>query len=206
MVVPIKPVELMQGEFNDFIGVWENHMPPAVCNKIIKYFDDIMGDSDLSSKVDIMNGVDQFSAKNLGRKDTSFLVNYHDSYLTAEINQYLQACLLSYIKEYGQLENSPIVSSDIKMQKTSPSGGYHVWHYENSHWNFAQREMVWSLYLNTVDEGGETEWLYQNRRISPKQGTVVIWPAGYTHVHRGNPPLSGDKYILTGWYIRIPQG
>lgn len=206
MVVPIKPVELMQGEFKDFIGVWDSHMPPSVCNKIIKYFEDIMGDTDLSSKVDIMEGIDQFANKNLGRKDTSFLINYHSSDLASEINQYLQACLLSYIKEYGQLENSPIISSDIKMQKTCPGGGYHVWHYENSNWNYAQREMVWSLYLNTIDEGGETEFLYQNRRISPKQGTVVIWPASYTHVHRGNPPLSGDKYILTGWYIRIPQG
>lgn len=206
MVVPIKPVELMNGEFKDFVGVWENHMPPSVCNKIIKYFEEVMGDEDLSSKVDIMDGTDQFEIKNLGRKDTSFLINYHDHYLTSEINQYLQACLLSYVKEYGQLSASPLVSSDIKMQKTSPAGGYHVWHYENSHWNFAQRELVWTLYLNTINEGGETEFLYQNRRIVPKQGTVVIWPAGYTHVHRGNPPLSEDKYILTGWYIRAPRG
>ena len=59
--------------------------------------------------------------------------------------------------------------------------------------------MAFILYLNDVDEGGETEFLYQSRRVKAKAGTVVLWPAAYTHVHRGNPPLSGSKYILTGW-------
>jgi hypothetical protein len=55
------------------------------------------------------------------------------------------------------------------------------------------------IYLNDVEEGGETEFLYQKRRVQAKQGRLVMWPAAYTHTHRGNPPLSGDKYALTGW-------
>ena len=56
------------------------------------------------------------------------------------------------------------------------------------------------VYLNDVKEGGETEFQYQKLRVKPKRGTVLIWPGGFTHLHRGNPPLSGDKYIATGWY------
>ena len=41
--------------------------------------------------------------------------------------------------------------------------------------------------------------LYQQRKFTPEKGTVLIWPASYTHPHRGNPPIS-DKYIATGWY------
>ena len=26
-----------------------------------------------------------------------------------------------------------------------------------------------------------------------------MWPAHWTHIHRGNPPLSGEKYIATSW-------
>ena len=55
------------------------------------------------------------------------------------------------------------------------------------------------LYLNTVEEGGETEFLYQSVRFKPVKNTLLIWPAGYTHTHRGNPPLSNEKYIVTGW-------
>ena len=58
---------------------------------------------------------------------------------------------------------------------------------------------TWMLYLNTVQEGGETEFLYKSLRVQPKAGRFVLWPSGYTHTHRGNPPLNQDKYILTGW-------
>ena len=62
------------------------------------------------------------------------------------------------------------------------------------------RWVAWMVYLNDVEEGGETEFLYQSLRIKPKKGMAVIWPGTYTHLHRGNPPLKGDKYILTGWF------
>jgi hypothetical protein len=57
----------------------------------------------------------------------------------------------------------------------------------------------WGVYLNTVEQGGETEFLYYPKRIKPTTGTLILWPAGYTHAHRGNPPISNTKYILTGW-------
>ena len=55
------------------------------------------------------------------------------------------------------------------------------------------------MYLNNDFEGGETEFLYQKRRIQPEPGTIVIWPAQWTHQHKGNMVLSGNKYIVTGW-------
>jgi len=33
----------------------------------------------------------------------------------------------------------------------------------------------------------------------PKKGDCIIFPTAYTHTHRGNPPIGGDKYIITGW-------
>ena len=41
--------------------------------------------------------------------------------------------------------------------------------------------------------------LRDKRRVQPKNGRVVIWPSQWTHVHRGNPPLKGNKYIATSW-------
>ena len=55
------------------------------------------------------------------------------------------------------------------------------------------------VYLNDVEEDGETEFLYQELKLKPKKGRVVIWPGSFTHLHRGNPPRS-TKYIATGWY------
>ena len=82
---------------------------------------------------------------------------------------------------------------------TQPQGGYHSWHFEGDGLENCSRFMVFTFYLNTIKEGGETEFLYQNRRISPEEGKLVIWPGGFTHVHRGNPPIGETKYIVTSW-------
>jgi hypothetical protein len=55
------------------------------------------------------------------------------------------------------------------------------------------------IYLNTIPIGGETEFLYQNTRVNPVEGRIVIWPAGFTHTHRGNQPIGKEKYAITGW-------
>ena len=88
---------------------------------------------------------------------------------------------------------------DSKIQKTVPGGGYHTWHTECSNISVINRIFVVQLYLNDVAEGGETEFLSQHKRFAAKQGRVVIFPATYTHQHRGNPPMSGDKYVMNMW-------
>lgn len=89
--------------------------------------------------------------------------------------------------------------SDVKMQATRPGQGYHAWHCENVSKDSSKRVLAYTLYLNTVDEGGETEFLHQKKRIKARKNTFALWPAHFTHIHRGNPPLSNNKYILTGW-------
>ena len=94
----------------------------------------------------------------------------------------------------------------INLQKyLQGSGGYHHWHSEiypqNASCDSLHRVLLWMFYLNDVAEGGETEFLYQDRRIAPKKGRLVIAPAGFTHTHRGNVARSGDKYIATSWIL-----
>ena len=57
------------------------------------------------------------------------------------------------------------------------------------------------VYLNDDFDGVETEFLYQQRREQAVAGDVLIFPASYTHTHRGNPPLGGNKYLATSWGI-----
>ena len=85
------------------------------------------------------------------------------------------------------------------LQKTEPMEGYHSFHAEDNSWNNRFRVLAWMVYLNDVPEGGETEWLYQQVKIKPTANTLVIWPGSFTHLHRGNPPMS-TKYVLTGWF------
>lgn len=88
----------------------------------------------------------------------------------------------------------------MSVQKTMPYQGYHAWHTEVGHQASANRVITYTLYLNDVEEGGETEFLYQGVKIRPETGKLVFFPTGYTHPHRGNPIYSGEKYIISGWY------
>jgi hypothetical protein len=57
------------------------------------------------------------------------------------------------------------------------------------------------IYLNPTREGDASSvFMVMGLRLQPKQGSVVLFPAAWTHTHRGNPVYSGDKYIATGWY------
>ena len=68
-----------------------------------------------------------------------------------------------------------------------------------------KRLLVYMTYLNTVKKGGHTEFLYQKLKIKPEKGLTLIWPADFTHTHRGNVVEEGDKYIATGWYCYFDE-
>lgn len=97
-------------------------------------------------------------------------------------------------------------SGTINIQRyTKGEGGYPHWHSEHypqpeGH-EALHRVVLYMYYLNDVHEGGETEFYYQGRKISPSKGTMVVAPAAFTHSHRGNKPISDDKYIATSWIL-----
>lgn len=84
-------------------------------------------------------------------------------------------------------------------------GGYHRWHSEiyplDANCETLHRALFFIIFLNSVPHGGETEFLFQKSKIVPRPGTLLIAPAGFTHTHRGNMPVGGDKYIATSWFL-----
>lgn len=117
----------------------------------------------------------------------------------AEVGSMKAAELVQYLFRLGE----------INAQKYAANkGGYPYWHseiYPQSNTTDAlHRNLLFMFYLNDVDEGGETEFYYQNAKIKPKTGRMVIAPAGFTHTHRGNVPIANDKYILTSWVLFNP--
>ena len=193
------PIDMMVGNFDDFIGTWNNFVPKILCDDIISSMEKAIANSSHL----IMKGNKQFQNKKIGRHDISVMLNDVDNELSGKVNEYLNCCLLHYIEEYSQLSTVNLRSYFIKSQKTMPGGAYHTWHYENMSFETSNRELVWAIYLNDMPSGeGETEFLYQKRRIIPSCGSIIIWPAGLTHVHRGLTVYTKDKYILTGWFTK----
>ena len=84
-------------------------------------------------------------------------------------------------------------------------GGYPYWHCElyprDAGCETLHRHLLWTVYLNDDFQAGETECLYQQRKVPPRTGSLLIAPAAFTHTHRGNRPEGGDKYIATSWVL-----
>ena len=84
-------------------------------------------------------------------------------------------------------------------------GGYPYWHCElyprDPACETLHRHLLWTLYLNDDFEAGETEFLFQGRKVAPRTGSLLIAPTAFTHTHRGNRPQGGDKFIATSWIL-----
>ena len=114
----------------------------------------------------------------------------------------LGLCLNDYLSNY-EFANKVAefkIREDFNIQFYKPGSAYWVPHFERANAESSCRHLVWMVYLNDVDDGGETHFFYQDVKIKPKAGRVVIWPTDWTHTHRGLPSASQEKYIATGWY------
>ena len=186
----------------NFIGVYDNYIIPEECDKAIKLYED---------QVKFNNTINRLKFEN-----ASILKKQDQQYFAASPNldvwwKDLKPILLNFeIAWKHYLENTgasdaydvPFHFTQLKLQKTLPTEGYHIWHIEHQKgFEMESRAFVYSIYLNDVEEGGETEFLHFSKRVKPKKGRIVIWPAAFPYLHRGNPPLSGEKYILTSWMM-----
>lgn len=195
----------MQSTYTDFIGMYNNVYADGFCQHMINEFERFRlgghcGNRQSSEKITKTKKQDEFLFLNLkNHNPTSFNG-------LGSVNIFfegLQNCFESYVSEYDSLDGLNIKCTSVKLQKTIPGAGYHVWHGEQGNGDSANRVLTYILYLNTLDDdaAGETEFLYQKIRIPPQENTMVIWPAAFTHSHRGNV-VHGDKakYIITGWF------
>tara|TARA_R100001015_G_C4618792_1_gene175345 strand:- start:747 stop:1337 length:591 start_codon:yes stop_codon:yes gene_type:complete len=119
-----------------------------------------------------------------------------------EYQQQLQKCLDLYLERYESANNVNYfaVHENIAIQKYEKKGGFKKWHCENQGYpGNIQRYLVFMTYLNDVKDGG-TEFKYQKIKTEAIKGLTLIWPAFFTHTHKGVISNEDEKYIITGWY------
>jgi len=177
----------MEIKHDQFIGIYKNAVSHEWCDKVIDYFE--------KSKNDHINRVAEIFSRDkaCGLWYGKDLIDEFKDNLTSVYEQY------KYKYPWAPDIRSLFIT-DYKIQKTLPTEGFHNYHTENNNnKSTIYRSAVYTVYLNDVKEGGETEFLYQLKKIPPEKGTICIFPAYYTHPHRGNTPYSNPKYIMTGW-------
>jgi hypothetical protein len=193
-------------EYKEFIGIYRDVTPEGYCQHMIEEFDRLqaegMGSNRQQAEGAALHAKNDYAMFLESGAGTMF--NFFDEQpVLRQFYNATQMCFETYSSKFSVLQGSSIIGTCAKMQKTPPGGGYHLWHGEQDSGVQAARVLTYMLYLNTFEpeEGGETEFLYQRLRLRPEANTMVVWPAAYTHAHRGNPVLGiRDKYVITGWF------
>jgi hypothetical protein len=186
-------------KLKQFIGIFPNAISDKVCSEFVKCFNEISEQGlTMSSMKDGEKMPPTLRNDEVINIPKATLPNrvFPDG-LSHTLWGNIEECLNFYKNDNNLID--PLTAYDYKIHRVRPTGGYHLWHHEHG-FNSPYRVLVWMLIIEAPVSGGETEFLHQSMRVSPKVGQLVIWPAGFTHKHRGNPPLEGQKTYITGWF------
>ena len=193
----------MEVEFHDFLGIFDNAVSKEYCDFLIDFFEQKQnaGKTITAKRWENVEKLKKDHNIFLFNKETDPLIIDADSDALRPFYESVQYCYEIYADKYGAISGlgDHKLNQEIKMQKTLPGEGYHVWHCEADTLNTSKRLFLAMMYLNTVDKGGETEFLYQQKRVECVAGRLLLCPTTFTHTHRGNPPLDATKYMINGW-------
>jgi hypothetical protein len=193
----------MKEEYKDFVGIYDESVPVELCNEFVENYEEAKKNETI---IDCSVENETLLVDNVGahKKDEVMFVTPTVSTMfphppVREYFKFLHKCIKCYLKRYEVRFTGALYNDIFKIHKVRKTEGYHSWHCEKADPANLDRVIVYMTYLEIPKKGGETEFLHQSLRIEPIVGRTLIWPAGYTHMHRGNPPLDGEKMYITGW-------
>ena len=194
----MKRTVLQKNNLNpNFIGSWMMK-PTSLCDSLIDYFE---SHQEKHKKGNVSSGVN-FDIKN----STDMSVSPNEISLPGNevFEKYFNSlfdCHKDYVAQWpffeGFAENLEI--GKFNLQRYQSGEHFQKLHTERSDLSNLHRVLAWMTYLNDVDEGGSTYFSHYDIEVQPRKGLTLIWPAEWTHAHKGNIVNSGSKYIITGW-------
>ena len=181
---------------NSFIFEKYNSIPAQACQEMINRFEQNKEDQ-YQGRIGQMAKEDQSI-----KKSTDLVVSGKEHW--QDVDRGLFSSLGVAIKEFRETYpyfKGPFKDMGYAIQRTEPGEHYH-WHIDGGSHEFSQRQLVALWYLNDVPgPGGETEFLFQDVKIKPEQGKLILFPPFWTHEHRGVTLEQGVKYIATTWIV-----
>ena len=181
----------------NFIGSWKIENK-KICEKIIDFFEN---NPKLQEQGQTSRGVDEkikkttditIHPKDLEKKEYDIFNHYF---------KHLNECFNDYKEQYLFLKTfvKKIHIGPFNIQKYLSGDHFSNLHSERTDMSTLHRLFAWMTYLNDVEDGGTTDFDYYDLKIKPECGKTLIWPAEWTHAHKGSILKSGKKYIITGW-------
>ncbi len=115
--------------------------------------------------------------------------------------KYLLPVLRDYLKDYKFIleEETRIDPRSCIMSLYEKGKGQFCPHQDSVGGLSPQRSLTVIAYLNTVELGGTTEFFNQDCLVRPEVGSVLVFPSNFVYSHKGNVPISGDKFIAVSF-------
>jgi hypothetical protein len=185
--------EIKPGSF-----IYEKHGALAldVCKEMIRRFE-------ASATEQYAGRIGQQAGQDRSVKRTTDLVTSgkeHWKDLDGELFRSLSTAVREF-RERFPFFKGPFKDIGYNLQRYLP-GEYYHWHIDSGSHDFADRQLVAIWYLNDVTgPGGETEFSWQQLKIKPEAGKLVLFPPFWTHEHRAVTLEAGVKYIATTWVV-----
>ena len=181
---------------NTFIFEKHNALPAELCDDMIKRFE-AQTDEQYQGRIG-----QTASQDNSIKKTTDLVVSGKEHWKDVDNNLFRSMGIA--IKEFREAYpyfKGPFKDMGYGIQRYNPGEFYH-WHIDGGSHDFSQRQLVALWYLNDVSgPGGETEFLFQDVKIKPEKGKLVLFPPFWTHEHRAVTLNEGVKYIATTWIV-----
>ena len=187
-------------DHSSFIGGW--YIPEKICDDLIELYqtsEHLWEDGKISKYFD---GEDRATTDEKSKKNTEMYISPSEFMMIPTYLPHLAKCLDEYKKRYPYSDNVNHYSicTPMKIQYYKPGEGFYKWHMENGGYGQeGKRHLVFMTYLNTLENAG-TEFYHQKITTPCEKGLTIIWPAHWTHTHKGVINHNSDKHIITGWY------
>ena len=181
----------------NFISSWIIE-PTSLCDNIINYFELNKSKQLRGASTDFLNTNNKDSV-DITIKPNEIILPGNEIFKT--YFEKLFECHSDYISQWPFLKtiSKRYKIGSFNLQRYYPGQHFKKIHTERSAPGTFHRVFVFMTYLNDVQEGGSTYFSHYDIEIQPRKGLTLIWPAEWTHAHRGNILISGKKYIITGW-------
>ena len=186
--------------FKDLIWIKPESITRPQCASCIEWF---WNNDDLHQQGQVYGGDDSITNAslhtNLDRKNTIQAYPSPDDPISDFMTEVMTDGWKEYSKTLPTPQGQPMSFSDYSVRVYYKGQGKFLEHVDQSAGPNVIRTFGIILYLNTVDDGGETDFMDYKLKIKPEAGKLVIFPCNYLFRHEGTVPLSEDKYIITSF-------
>lgn len=117
----------------------------------------------------------------------------------AELHSAVTTVINGIAARFPALQVTPLQCTGYKIQHYKKNQGHFKWHFDALGPGGWERQLAMIIYLNSVEEGGETCFYRQDLKVKPVAGNALFFPPFWTHMHCGEIPRSGDKYIISSF-------